>query len=354
MNRLPVLLAVCVLVLAACSGQAPTPTTVAGSAGPVGVEPAADPEYPVTVSTAYGKVTIKKQPQRVVALGYGDADTALALGVSPVGISDWQLFGGNGVGPWAADLVRTEPEAVFDPQPMSDPEDPQYDRVELLEPDLILQTDLNGDTERYKRLAAIAPVIAAPAGLGEWVQPAYDHQTLYLAEALGVPQQGEKLLNALDAKVRKVAEAHPEFQGRTISTAQYTSQGWWAELETTERFQFFQQLGFRQAPRIEKLAAEAVRADPDLEGAGVVTVPDNAFGDLDADLVVLDASWDIGTDWIARSEDYTALPAARDGRSIILPWNAKKPFSKALNAPSILSADWLLDTFPPVLAKALS
>jgi iron complex transport system substrate-binding protein len=36
-----------------------------------------------------------------VALGWSDAETALALGVQPVGASDWLAFGGEGVGPWA-------------------------------------------------------------------------------------------------------------------------------------------------------------------------------------------------------------------------------------------------------------
>src|SRR5215218_6023640 len=57
--------------------------------------------FPVTVSTAFGDVTVEEEPSRVVALGWSDAETALALGVQPVGASDWLGFGGEGVGPWA-------------------------------------------------------------------------------------------------------------------------------------------------------------------------------------------------------------------------------------------------------------
>ncbi|HET6392097.1 MAG TPA: iron-siderophore ABC transporter substrate-binding protein, partial [Blastococcus sp.] len=45
--------------------------------------------FPVTVSTAFGDVTVEEEPTRVVALGWSDAETALALGVQPVGASDW-------------------------------------------------------------------------------------------------------------------------------------------------------------------------------------------------------------------------------------------------------------------------
>src|SRR5918994_119938 len=59
--------------------------------------------FPVTVRTAFGDVTVEEEPTRVVALGWSDAETALALGVQPVGVSDWLGFGGEGVGPCAED-----------------------------------------------------------------------------------------------------------------------------------------------------------------------------------------------------------------------------------------------------------
>jgi iron complex transport system substrate-binding protein len=61
--------------------------------------PASGGAFPVTVETAFGPVDIAEAPQRVVALGWSDAETALALGVQPVGASDWLGFGGEGVGP---------------------------------------------------------------------------------------------------------------------------------------------------------------------------------------------------------------------------------------------------------------
>ena len=44
--------------------------------------------FPVTIGTAFGDVTVEEEPTRVVALGWSDAETALALGVQPVGASD--------------------------------------------------------------------------------------------------------------------------------------------------------------------------------------------------------------------------------------------------------------------------
>ncbi|MGJ9611108.1 hypothetical protein [Actinotignum sp. GS-2025b] len=41
--------------------------------------------FPATIDTKFGPVTVKEAPQRVVALGWGDAEVALSLGVQPVG-----------------------------------------------------------------------------------------------------------------------------------------------------------------------------------------------------------------------------------------------------------------------------
>src|SRR3712207_2929007 len=68
--------------------------------------------FPVTVVTAFGPVEVAEEPQRVVALGWSDAETALALGVQPVGASDWLAFGGEGVGPWAEGLYDEAPEII--------------------------------------------------------------------------------------------------------------------------------------------------------------------------------------------------------------------------------------------------
>ena len=94
--------------------------------------------FPVTIDTEFGDVTVDSAPQRVVALGWGDAETALALGVSPVGASDWLAFGGDGVGPWAAGLYDAPPQIIGT-------REPSFEQVAALEPDLILDTKSSGD-----------------------------------------------------------------------------------------------------------------------------------------------------------------------------------------------------------------
>ena len=67
-----------------------------------------------TVETMYGPVTVPKPDDgelTVVALGWSDAEVALALGVKPVAVYDWLGFGDEtkGVGPWAVETSATSP-----------------------------------------------------------------------------------------------------------------------------------------------------------------------------------------------------------------------------------------------------
>ena len=155
-----------------------------------------------SVDTKFGSVDVPADPQRVVALGWGDAETALALGVQPVGASDWVEFGGTGVGPWAEDLYDEAPEIIATMEP-------DYEAIAALEPDLILDTNSSGEQERYDRLSEIAPTVGVPEG-GDNYLTTMDQQVDLVAEALGKEDEGKSLLDDLDQTFEDAAKDHPE------------------------------------------------------------------------------------------------------------------------------------------------
>ena len=106
-----------------------------------GDSPASGGAFPVTVGTAFGPVEVAEEPQRVVALGWSDAETTLALGVQPVGASDCLGFGGEGVGPWAEGRYDEAPEIMGTLEP-------SLEAVAALQPDLILDTRSDGTQAR--------------------------------------------------------------------------------------------------------------------------------------------------------------------------------------------------------------
>ncbi len=75
---------------------------------PAAAAPAGDGAWPVTIEHAFGETTIEEEPQRVVTVGFTEADLALALGVTPVGVRD-HLGYDHANRPWAVDLLPAEP-----------------------------------------------------------------------------------------------------------------------------------------------------------------------------------------------------------------------------------------------------
>ena len=146
--------------------------------------------FPVTVDTAFGEVTVDEEPVRVVALGWSDAETALALGVQPVGASDWLGFGGEGVGPWAEGRYDEAPEII-------ETLEPSYEAIAALEPDLILDTRSDGTQERYDLLSAIAPTVGQPEGVGPY-QTTWQQQLELVGQALGKDDEAAALQDEVD------------------------------------------------------------------------------------------------------------------------------------------------------------
>ena len=198
-----------------------------------------------TVDTKFGQVEITEQPKRIVALGWGDAETALSLGVEPVGASDWLAFGGDGVGPWLEDAYETSPTIIGTMEL-------DYEQIAALEPDLILDVKSSGDEERYKRLSEITKTIGVPEG-GENYLTSSEDQVRIIAEALGQVDEGEALLQEVDTAFEKATKEYPEFASKTIVVGAYDSSGFGAYVEGDTRMDFATRLGFKSKDEIEEI-----------------------------------------------------------------------------------------------------
>lgn len=286
-----------------------------------------------SVDTKFGAVEVPKDPQKVVALGWGDAETALALGVQPVGASDWVEFGGEGVGPWAEGLYDQAPEIIATMEP-------DFEKIAALEPDLILDTKSSGDQKRYDRLSEIAPTVGAPEG-GDNYLTTMDQQVDLVAQALGKEDEGKEVLEDLDKKFADVREAHPEFDGKSVSVAAKTSEGWGAYVEGAERVQFMEQLGFKQSEKVAGLEPEGFTA----------TVSEERLDELDADLLVAFPIYIPDTE-ITDDAAFKRIPAVEAGRSLVLTEDLND-VRQAFSLNSVLSASFAADKMPDLIAKTL-
>ena len=312
---------------------------LAGCANPDNAEqPEAAPAasagaFPAVVATKFGDVTVESAPARVVALGWGDAETALALGVQPVGASDWLQFGGEGVGPWASGQYDRAPEIIGTLEP-------SYEAIAALDPDLILDTKSSGDQKRYDRLQAIAPTIGVPEG-GDSYLTTSEQQLSMVAAALGRTAEATTLQQGLEQAFADARSAHPDWAGKTVTAATKTSEGWGAYVEGSERVQFLQDLGFVQNPEVAALDTSAT--------GFTVSISTEQLDLVDADLVV---AFPIFIDSSELTDDrfFRRVPAVADGRSLVIDGDLASAYSLG----TVGAQRYALENLVPRIAETLS
>lgn len=287
--------------------------------------------YPATVSTAFGDVTIEDEPVRVVALGWGDAETVLSLGGQPVGASDWLGFGEDGVGPWLEDAYNEAPVII-------ETLEPSYEEIAALEPDLILDTKSSGEQERYDRLSAIAPTVGIPEG-GESYLTTTDQQVELIATAMGDPAAGETLLSDLDADIDAAASNHPEWEGMSVTAANKSSEGWGAYVDGTARVEFLTNLGFVQNSEVASLEPNSGGFSVDISGERLDL--------LDADLLVAFPIF-IETTEITEDPLWQEIPAVADGHSIVIDGD----LSSAYALGTVAASEYALAGLVPLIEDA--
>ena len=146
-----------------------------------------------TVKTVMGDVEVPVDPQRVVVLDTGELDSALSLGVRPVGATHSATEKGF---PTYLPAEKTKGIEV-----VGEIANPNLETVASLKPDLILTSKVR-DGDRYDQLSAIAPTVMTESTGSAWKQNFQLH-----AQALGKQAEAKKVLTAYDTHVAEVTEA---------------------------------------------------------------------------------------------------------------------------------------------------
>lgn len=324
-------LALAALALAGC---APSSDTEAPS------EPSADGLL-ASVETMFGTVDIPERDDgelTVVALGWSDAEAALALGVQPVAVYDWLGFGdeNKGVGPWATELFGdTTPEII---QNVGDAVD--YEQIQALEPDLILNTRSANDETQFQRLSEIAPTLYAPEGTAAY-GTSWTVQTQLIADALGLSDEGLALITGVQRTIDTAADENPQFEGLTAVSGTKFGDAYGAYIAGDARWDLLEALGFVQNPPVLEL-----------EPAGFyVPVSAEQISTFDADVATF---FPIGytLEELLADPLIASLNVVAEERTVFL--DATEELSSAFSAASILSIPIAVDGLVPLLVDATS
>jgi iron complex transport system substrate-binding protein len=145
-----------------------------------------------TIVHAMGKTEVPVQPKRVIVLDTDKLDTAVTLGVVPVGAANTDESDG-----WPKYLG----DAVKDVQQVGTLQEPNLEAIAKLDPDLILGSAFR-QKDYYAKLNAIAPTVFT-----ELVGTPWKENFLLDGQALGKEQEAKDLLAKYEQRAKDVGKS---------------------------------------------------------------------------------------------------------------------------------------------------
>ncbi|MDI3388171.1 iron-siderophore ABC transporter substrate-binding protein [Streptomyces sp. B-S-A8] len=146
-----------------------------------------------TVKTAMGDVKVPDAPKRVVVLDTAELDSAITLGVKPVGATHADVESG-----FLSYLPKAKVKGIKDVGAMMTP---NVEAIAELKPDLILTSKIRHE-KLYPQLSRIAPTVMTENTGYPWK----DNFRLH-ADALGKKEEAKKVVEAYDDHAADVTKA---------------------------------------------------------------------------------------------------------------------------------------------------
>jgi len=320
-----VALAVLALALVACGSDESPPNS-----SPTG--PKSDGAFPVTIEHKYGTTEIPQEPQRVVTVGLTDHDALLALGITPVGVTDWYGDQPHATWPWAQDeLGNAEPVVVGDATEL------KFEEIAALEPDVILGLYSALTKEDYETLSQIAPTVAQPGEHVDYGIP-WQELTRTVGQVAGQSEKADDLVNGVEERFAEVRADHPEFEGASSAIAT-PYEGIYVYSADVANGRVLASLGFELPGEL----AEEIGSE---DG---INLSEERVELLDVDLLVwLDATEGQGP---IGASLYEQLDVHTEGREVLL--DSASDLGGAMSFSSVLSLPYVLDELVPMIEKAV-
>ncbi|WP_071286313.1 serine/threonine-protein kinase [Mycolicibacterium llatzerense] len=202
--------------------------------------PSGAPYTAQTFTHMHGSTEIKAAPTAVAALGPGDADAVLALGVQPVAI------GGVGAEPpsWLKDKITGKPAVMNFVDTNS---------IKGAHPDVIIATGDIDDTT-YQRLKEIAPTITRPADTSAvWN---WQTQLQWISKIVGRESTATSLISQAGAQQTDLKNQNGKLIGKTVSVLNYADDTITQTLTPSFAADFLTGLGLNYDNKLQRQPAD--------------------------------------------------------------------------------------------------
>ncbi|MEO3977967.1 iron-siderophore ABC transporter substrate-binding protein [Streptomyces sp. CAU 1734] len=324
-----------VLTIGGCSSSGDGDTKSEGGAAKGGGA------FPVSIKSALGTAEIPAQPKRVVTLGQGSAETAIALGHTPVGIESY-AWGSDKTGylPWIHEAVTKSGEKL--PEQFAGGEELDIETITELDPDVILAPWSGVTQKQYDLLEKIAPTVAYPDL--PW-STNWDQQIDIVSKALGKPAEAPKLKARIEEQLAAAAKTRPDYKNHTFSYIYNTGPGTLGVFKPDEQ-------------RVKMVSSLGLTVDPVVNGFKETEGTDSALIGLenaeklkDSDLVFTFYSDEKNREEIEAQPLYGSIPAVKKGAVVVGDNNSFVTASSIINP---LTVPWTIDRYLPLIDKAVA
>lgn len=343
MKKILYSLLIATMTITSFAGCGQNKTTASNDAPRKSVESSAKEEasFPMTIKHAFGSTTIEKKPERIVNLGWGNQDTTLALGVVPVGVSaaNYGLRTKHNLHPWTDEAFASLKETS--PNVFSDENGWDYEAIAASEPDVIIASYSGFTEEEYKLLSEIAPVV--PFEDVAW-KTNWREQTLTNSKAMGLADEGKKLVEKTDKLIEDKLKDYPALEGKTAAyfwISQDDMSTFYAYLPNDPRAAYLNDFGLKTPESILSLAKTS-------EDFSVTLSRENTDLLNDVDIMVVYGDQGL-LDALQADPLMSQIPAVKNGSVVLIDSTTALA---AATTPSILSIPYAVDDYLKLLNDA--
>ncbi|MFH8617503.1 iron-siderophore ABC transporter substrate-binding protein [Streptomyces sp. NPDC017979] len=324
-----------VLTVGGCSSESDGDKESSGSSGKGGGA------FPVSIKSALGTAEIKEEPKRIVTLGQGSAETAIALGTTPVGVEGYP-WGSDKTGylPWIHEAVTKKGDKL--PKQFTGGEELDTEAILELDPDLILAPWSGITQKQYDVLKDIAPTVAYPDL--PW-STNWDQQIDLIAKAMGKPAESKKLVSTIEKQLADAAATRPGYKDLKFSYVYNTGPGTLGVFKPEEqRVKMVSSLGLTVDPVVNQF--------PETKGTDSALIGLENAGKLkDSDLLFTFYTDEKNRKEIESQPLYAGIPAVKKGAVVVGDTNSFVTASSIINP---LTVPWTIDRYLPLIDKAVA
>lgn len=330
-----VFLAASTLLLGACGSVSDTSDDSSGDSNS-----AESQHFPVSIDSALGTAEIPAEPERIVTLGQGSTETAIALGTIPVGMEEY-AWGADETGylPWVHDAVQEAGGEL--PEFVGAGTELDTKKILALDPDVILAPWSGLTQEQFDELNALAPTVAYPdkAWSVNW-----DEQIEIIGKALGQPDEAADLISDLEDQLAAAAKDHPEYADYSFSYVYTTPDTLGVFLPDEQRVAVVRALGLQVDPAVNDME--------EVEGTDSATIGyENADQLDDSDLIFTFYSDAAQKKQALSNELYAQIPAIEKGAVVSSNDNSFVTASSMINP---LTLPYALERYVPMIDAAIA